>query len=288
MLEIRTGKSERKGIRVDLFRRYRIIDEVTQKGSYKYKRLGSFLLNEGFDLKLAGLLDSNELIDLENWLAEVEFAKQFNVEPADLEKIDVHLPKQFYGALKKLSLEAKRANLSFTPNQAILENLLKTSKLVQNKIDKINGFASNTLEDIGISTEIETKKIEVGDKILFRALLDLKQPIRQTCSELEEEALKLGKNKKISPPIIKEWAGLIPGRNLEKKVNNWCYYVAGEVLLKHGINPCEIIPAEHFVVYWANIKKLNLNANDIFNQFITSFHIQKNKEIVIQKIITSF
>ncbi len=283
MLEIRTGKSERKGIRVDLFRRYRIIDEATKKGSYKYKRLGSFLLNEGFDPKLAALLDSDELIDLENWLAEVAFAKQFNVEPDDLEKINVHLPTQFYAALKKLSLEAKRANLSFTPNQAILENLLKTSKLVQNKIDKINGFASNILEDIGISAEIETKKIEVGDKVLFRALLDLRQPIGQTCSELEEEALKLGKNKKISPPIIKEWAGLMPGRNLEKKVNNWCYYIAGEVLLKHGMNPCKIIPAEHFAVYWTAIKKLTLTKNEAVKEFLKVFRIPSIHEIAIKQ-----
>ena len=287
MLEIRTGRSEKKGIRVDLYRRYRVIDEVTQKGAYKYKRLGSFILNNGPDSALLQILDADEALDLKNWLAEVTFAQQFNTQPEELEKISVHLPPKFYSALKKLSLEAKRANIAFTPNQAILEGLLKTAKFLQTKIDKINGFSSNILENIGISSVIEAPKVEAGDKILFRALLELNQPIGQTCSELEEEAIKLGKNKKIPPPLIKEWAGLMPGLGLEKKVNNWCYFIAGEVLLKHGINPCKIIPAEHFVNYWATIKKHSLDLNNALQNFFHTFQLDRSPEIE-QKIASNY
>jgi len=285
MLEIRTGKSEKKGIRVDLYRRYRVISEITQKGTYKYKRLGSFHLKTGIDTKLLALLDTDEVLDLNNWLAEVEFAKQFEQKPDELEKITVHLPPKFHEALKKLSLEAKRANVNFIINGAILENLLKTAKLVQKKVDKINGFSSNILEDIGISSEIETPKVEVGDKALFRALLQLDQPIGQTCYELEQEALKLGKNKKIPPPLVNEWAGLGNDLNAQKKVNNWCYFIAGEVLLKHGINPCDLIPAENFVKYWATIKKLTLSPEAALQEFIKTFSISKDKALYIQKLI---
>ena len=285
MLEIRTGKSERNGIRVDLYRRYKVMDAATNRASYKYKRLGSFLLDNGFDSKLAPLLDADEMMEMNNWLAEVEFAKQFNVEPDDLEKISLHLPAQFYAALKKLSLEARRANISFTPHQVILENLLKTAKFVQNKLDKTNGFVSNILESIGVSAEVAIPKVEVGDKILFRALLDLQQPIGKTCSELEAEAIKLGKNKKISPSMIREWAGLMPGRNLEKKVNNWCYYAAGEVLLKHGVNPCEVIIPEHFAAYWAVIKKLTVNLNDALQDFSAVFRVAKKDQVAVAQAI---
>ncbi|MCX7124000.1 MAG: hypothetical protein NTV32_10150 [Gammaproteobacteria bacterium] len=231
------------------------------------------------------ILDTDEALDLKNWLAEVAFAQQFDSGPEELEKISVHLPPKFYSALKKLSLEAKRANISFTPNQAILEGLLKTAKFLQTKIDKINGFASNILEDIGVSSAIEAPRVEAGDKVLFRALLELNQPIGQTCSELEEEAIKLGKNKKIPPPLIKEWAGLMPGLGLEKKVNNWCYFIAGEVLMKHGINPCSIIPPEHFAGYWVIIKKLTLSHKQAIQDFLATFKIKQSS--LIEKAIQS-
>ena len=279
MLDIRTRHSDKKGTVVYLYAKHKVSNEKTGKVEYKFKMLGSFSLEEGYGQEILELLSDQELLQLKNWLAESEFAKNLNASLEEIDTLSLRIPKKLTDALAQLSTEGQRAGLEFIPHQAILENLLKTAKLVQGKIDKLNGFNSNILENIGVSSKIEERKVDLGDRALFKALLDLKQPLGKTCSELEEAALLVGRNKRIPPEQIKEWAGLMPGRSIDKKVSDWCFYIAGEVLLKHGKNPCEIILPRNFAKYWSGIRQQQLDFDEALKEFKEVFAIQNQADI---------
>ncbi len=285
MLDIRTRFSGKKGTVVYLYVKHKMINQQTGNVVYKYKMLTSFILEKGYGQEVLELLNDEEVLQLKNWLAENEFAKKLEVELDDMDSITLRLPNKLLDALSKLAKEGKRAGIEFIPHAAILENLLKTAKLVQGKIDKLNGFESNILESIGVSSKFEERKIDLGDRALFKALLDLAQPVGKTCSELEATTFLLGTNKRIPPEQIKEWAGLMPGRSKEKRVSDWCFYVAGEVLLQHGINPCEIIAPQAFIKYWAAIKKDRLALDQAVKEFSQVFGVKVADRGMIKKEI---
>lgn len=279
MLEIRTKRSAKKGLRVDIFRRYRLTDE-SEKVKFAYKQLGSFNLLEGYDASLFEYLEPCEILQLKNWLAETMFAEKLGFDPEAIEKFPLRLPKNLSDILTKLHIEAKRADIDFLPSQIMLEALLKRAVLVENMLDKVNGFKSDILQSAGIHFEFKRPQVfEQEDRRLFKALLELNQPIGKTCSELEEAAIMLGKNRKMPPPQIKEWAGLIPGRNLERPVKNWAYIITIEVLLKNGVNPCTILSPEKIAHYWAIAKTKTLSMNEAVKEFNHLFKPEKSVSI---------
>jgi hypothetical protein len=157
MIDIRTFRSKRNGIRVDLFRKYKHADPKTKKVTFSFKQLGSFSLADGYPPDLSELLQPDETIQLQNWLAECDFAAQFETEADDLAKYTIRMPAKVYEALTRLYAEAKRAKVHFVPNKVMLDALLDKAKAVQQKVDKINRFKGGILESVGIDTSQASK-----------------------------------------------------------------------------------------------------------------------------------
>ena len=281
MIEIRTFRSKKR-LRVDLWRQFREIDPKTGRTKYSYKRLGGFPHETGCPDDLRALLESDENVQLENWFAESKFAEQFDVKADELMKYALNMPPQFCQALIALSQEAKEWQLEFVPNQVILEALLQKAKLVQNKIGKLSSSLCNILERAGIqdakiiTEEANQQLIDQESRALFKALLSLNQPVGKTCTELEEAAHAYGKDKRIPPPQIKEWAGEMPGRNI-KIVKKWCYAIAIDVLLKHGINPITLVSPEKVAMYWAIQRQNEYTLKEAQKKFIGVFQITDNE-----------
>ncbi|MEM2161111.1 MAG: hypothetical protein QXN55_09180, partial [Candidatus Nitrosotenuis sp.] len=76
MLEIRSVKSA-KDIRVNVFRRYKHKSKDSTRAKYDYKQLGSFLFSEGYSTELIEMLEPEEVIQLKNWLSELQYIEQF-------------------------------------------------------------------------------------------------------------------------------------------------------------------------------------------------------------------
>ena len=119
--------------------------------------MGSFSLSEGYSPEDIELLQSDEIVQLQNWLFETRFAEKFNIEVDALSKFILRIPQPFYDALIRLYIEAKRVGIDFVPNGVMLDSLLNSAKLLQHKIDKINGFKSGILESVGIQTDQNSK-----------------------------------------------------------------------------------------------------------------------------------
>lgn len=258
MIEIRTFRSKRK-LRVDLHRKHQQIDEVTGRVKYTYKQVGSFpfIDSKTYPSELNDVLLPEEVLQLKNWLSEAEFAEQFDHDADNLAKFMIRMPQALYNAYSKLSQETKTQDIDFVPNKIMLESLLQKAKLVEHKYNKIIGRNSGILESIGIQTDklMSDKEyqnlLDAETRIIFKALLDLKQPISRTCSELEEIADRYGKSReRIPPKQLQDWAGVLENRQL-KKINRWCYAAAIDLLLKHKINPLEIAKPEKVAEYWA-------------------------------------
>lgn len=291
MLDIRTVKSSKKGIRVNIYRKYRTIDSKTNKVKFQFKQIGSFLLSEKDKLKkeLLELINDDELIQLNNWLAETEFAKLFNVDAEELDKFTIRIPPKFLSALTQLYIESKRTGISFIPSEIILNSLLQKSKLAQSKLDKINGFDSRILESVGIDSKalLAPDVSDEESRKLFKELLLLNQPIGVTCYQLEVAAKKLGKEKKIPPPQLKEWAGEMSSRNPDKRIKKWYYAIAIDVLLKNKINPISIIDPKKVAEYWAIQQQNILTLKDAQKAFIKLFEVSDEIKPVVLKTIAS-
>jgi hypothetical protein len=293
MIAIRTVRSKYKGIRVDISRLFRHVDPKTQKVRFSTKQIGSFKLSaeKNYPNELSAVLELDEILQLKNWLAEVKFAELFNEEADELTKFTVHMPQKLYDAYIALSHEAQNFDMSFIPNQVILEALLHKAKLVEQKINKMSSKRCQILEGIGIETdklmtnEAYQRLLDTESRALFKALIDLKQPISKTCSELEAIAKKYGKEKeRISPMQVKEWAGLIPGRNL-KKVNRWSFAAAIELLLSHGKDPLLIAPPERVTEYWVGQNYQHFTLIQAKKEFTKLFKPADKSKTTLFKII---
>ncbi len=150
MIDIRTFRSKGKGIRVDIYRKFLVVDEVTQKSKPSlYRRLGALSLHKEINKELLELLQPDEHVQLQNWLADATFAEQFNVavDSTDLEKFPIRIPKAFYDNLINLHFEAKNHGIAFTPNQIMLEALAHHAKKVQSLIDEKNLSTSKEIHE---------------------------------------------------------------------------------------------------------------------------------------------
>jgi hypothetical protein len=291
MLDIRTFRSRRKGVRVDLYRKYKHTDVITGKVKFSYKQLGSFSLSEGYHPELIERLQPEEIIQLQNWLAEARFGEQFNVPADELMKCTLHLPSVLYEALTQLYIECKRVEIDFIPYQVMLDALLYKAKLVQRKLDHINGFNSGILERIGIDTQALPKEAEISSlpkesHLLFKALLDLKQPLGKICDQLEAAAQHYGKQQRIPPAQLREWAGDLPHRNPNKRIKKWAYVIAMDVLQQQGINPLTIETPELVARYWAVQQQSKYTLEAAKQEFIQRFAVPDALRQTVLDIIT--
>jgi hypothetical protein len=282
MLDIRLFDIAKKGMCAYVLRRYKHTDPKTKRTKYNYKQLGKFPIAKGCPSQLIELLQEEEILQLQNWLADVTFAQQFKTSPDDLAREVLYLPPALLEACQRLYIEAKRADINFIPHQIMLEALLHKAKLIQHKLDKINGFNCGILEAIGIDTTKiieEAAKAKLADeesRKLFKALLELNQPIGRTCTELETAAKQYGKERRISPYTLKD---LADNPNPQKVIKKWYYAVAIDVLHQHGINPIKLVPAEKIATYWAIQQQKHYTLNEaqaVFNkQFAVPTGLQK-------------
>lgn len=255
MLEIRMIPTRNKGLRVDVFRRYKSTDPTTQKPKLHYKQLGSFPISTDYAPELFEQLEPDEIVQLHNWLAETRFAESLQISPDQLEKLPLRIPPSLLAALTRLSLEASRSGLDFIPHQIILNTLLQAARETQEQIDLKNGFKSGILESTGLTGLPDTLEetncaSDPESHTLFQTLLNLKQPVGKTCTELEVAAAHYGKTKKIPPPQIREWAGDFKHKSTHKRIKKWCYAIAIDVLHQHGINATHFMSPARVADFW--------------------------------------
>lgn len=265
MLDIRTYRSDRNGIRVDILRKYRHLDDAG-KVKFNFKQLGSFHLGSSPVPDLMALLDSEEVLQLENWLAEVKIGQMWKTEVEEMTRVTLLMPPPLLSVLNKMYLEAKRVGIRFVPHEVMLEYLIQKMGMVEGKIDKLNGFSCQLMENAGFNkinkgNDKKEQECLTDGRTLFKTLLELPQPIGRTCSELEEAALLYGKTKKIPPPQLREWAGDMPNRSQDKPIKHWCYAIAIDVLAKHVDSLNEVLPEIRLLSYWAaqQIERLTVN-----------------------------
>ena len=293
MIDIVTMRSKFKGIRVDIYRRFRETDPVTHKILHSKKQIGSFKLTPDFIYPepLNEALEPDEVLQLKNWLADAKFAAQFNEDADTLAKFTIRMPQKLYDMYIELAEEAKRDEMDFVPNQIMLEILLHKAKLVEQKINKQRKKPISVLERVGVQTnslmsdEDYQRLLDVESRALFKTLLEIKQPVSRTCGELEAIARRYGKNKeRISPMQLKEWAGVLPDRKL-KKINRWVYAVAIEALLSHQLDPLHIAPPDRVTEYWLACHQSQLTLEQAKKEFIKQFKPSNEIKPKLIKII---
>src|SRR5262245_37981165 len=107
MLEIRSVKSA-KDIRINVFRRYKHKSQENTRAKYDYKQLGSFLFSEGYSTELIEMLEPEEVVQLKNWLSELQYAKQFNTKPI---MHTIRIPANLYDAVNRIYLAGKAVGI---------------------------------------------------------------------------------------------------------------------------------------------------------------------------------
>jgi hypothetical protein len=282
MLDIRVIKRKLNGFCLSLLRKHKTMNEKTGKPSIKFKWVSSFFLKDGATPEVIALLETDEVMQLKNFLAEIQFAEQFDTSADQLTKGSISLSPAFQHTLERLFIEAKRVGIDFVPSEIMLSALLKKALIVEQKIDKINGFKSNIFTGI----QAEENEPNPADKMLFKALINLKQPIKLTCDELEKVAKAIGKNISVPPPQLRDWAGEQGNRNPNKRIKNWCYSIAIDVLLHHDINPVQIIPMESVVNYWLLSYQQQYTLKEAKEKFLTLFNIPKDLAPSVSECIT--
>lgn len=290
MLEIRLIKTRNKGFRVDVFRRYKSIDPTTQKPKFYYKQLGSFSIDSDYAPELLEQLEPDEIVQLQNWLAETRFAESLNIPVEQLEKLPIRMPPSLLTALTRLSLEASRAGLDFIPHQIMLTDLLQQARRIQQDIDRKNGFSSAILESTGLPVTPDTLEetncaSDPESHALFQALLDIDQPVGKTCTELEAMAASYGKIKKIPPPQLREWVGDLKYRNPHKRIKKWCYAVAIEVLRQHGINATRLMSPVRVADFWIRQNITQYSVLEALTVFIQRFEVSPTHHAAVMKAI---
>lgn len=278
MLEIRMIPTRTKGLRVDVFRRYKSVDPKTQKPKLFYKQLGSFPLGADFAPELFEQLEPDEVVQLQNWQAETRFAESLNISIDQLEKSPIRIPAPLLSALTQLSIEASRVGIDFIPHQIILNHLLQQAHETQTQIDLKNGFASGILAKAGLPAQQDTLEenncaSDPETKALFQTLIDLEQPIGRTCTELEAAAARYGKTKKIPPNQVREWAGQLKHRNTHKRIRKWCYALAIDVLHQHKINATHLMSPARVADFWIRQNASRFSVLEAPAAFIQLFEV---------------
>ena len=277
MIEIRAIKSKLNGTRVNILRKTKKQHPVTNKVTYQFKQLGSFFIEkELIPDSILNTLDEEELFFLNNWLDDAAFSFQFHTLPESMEKVTLSLPENFNTELRQVFLEAKKKGIKFSPHHIMLESLLKESKKMLAELNH-NEEGQRFFHTYN----------ENDNKVLFRHLISLDQPMGKTCFELEEAArILLNKEKKIPPPQLEDWAGIKSGRNPDKPIKKWAYSIAIDVLLIHNINPTQLIPYEKVAEYWCLPRHENLPLKKAIKEFLTLFRIKEEEIARARRAIT--
>ncbi len=283
MLDIKPSQSK-KGWRIQILRKYKDKNELG-KVIYRYKHLGNVdFEEEPVPQEILAELSEEESLELKNWFAQQKFAESFfDVKIDSLTKHCLSIPAPLDEAIKTLYREAKHAGIDYSPDKIMLEALYEKTALVADKVRRINGLKSAILP-----FELKEKK-EYDDesKVLFKALVELKQSINITCQEFEEEAKKWGKTQHIATHQLMEWAEKTKPSPQNRHVKKWCFTVAIDLLMKHDINPVHLIPLEKVAEYWALAREPHYSFKEAKETFIEFFGINKKDVPIVERVILS-
>lgn len=275
MIEIRAKKTKLNGTCVNILRKQKKVSATTQKVSYQFKQLGSFYLEkELIPEQVIEGLEPDELLHLKDWLDDANFSFKFETLAENMQKTAINFPEKLLETLYFLFIETGKRGIHFSPHNIMLDALVSQLKAV-----------SETL-GIKLDETIDNFRDE-DDKILFRTLITLNQPIGKTCFELEEIAKKLlNKDKKIPPPQLEDWAGIKQSRNANKTIKKWAYSLAIELLLLHNISPITLISCEKVAEYWCLPRHTEMNLHQAIKKFISTFNVPDEKRSRSSTVIT--
>ncbi len=294
MLDIRLIPTQKKGLRADVFRRYKSTDPATQKPKFYLKQLGSLgsLPTDHEDWpELFAQLEPDEIVQLQNWLAETRFGESLQIPADQLEKVPVRMPPPLLAALIRLAIEASRAGLDFVPHQRMLNTLLEQAREIEEQIDLKNGFKSGILASSGLPPPLADTLEETNcasdpeSHTLFQTLLDLKQPVGRTCTALEAAAARYGKIKKIAPPDIREWAGDLKYKNTHKRIKKWCYAIAIDVLHQQGINATHFMSPARVADFWIRLNAPYYLVLEAPAAFVRLFEVKPEHHAAVMRVI---
>jgi hypothetical protein len=285
MLDIRLARRSNKPARANVYRKYKNKQSPKWVGSFQI-----FAEDKNEILTLTSLLDETEVLQLQNWIAEVRFFKEtMGVEPDELNKTTLLEPAKLSTAVFKLYLEAKKLDIQFIPHKIMREALFKKAKQVQSRVNALNKTDLQLFDESWLKTahQEQAEKDDLEAKILFKTLVALPQSLGKTCDELEiASALYRHKPAKIPPAQLREWAGDMPKRHAGKKIKKWAFALAIDVLEQHNINSTTLLSPNKLARYWVLPKKESLTLDQAIRQFIKKFSVEKKHHKAVKAEIT--
>ena len=293
MLDIRPTLSKTRGIRVNIYRKIDNTDPETGKAKPLFRQIGAFSVSKGVEQSFWDILDPNEQLQLHNWLAETQFAVNFDGSQADdLIKLPIRVPKAFYQKMVALHHEK---GIAFVPNHimllaleaAIHQESVATAPLTDENSSPV--VSPSHLSEPVIKPQRALINDDVDDacRIIFKHLLNIKLPIGQLCTQLEHAALSIGKNKRISPKNIQDWATSTKTSISGKQPKRWHFAIAIDVLQKNHLNPAQWIGIEYTAAYYA-IPRKNIFSKEITKKkFFDLFHLKIEEQKIAMTAIDS-
>jgi hypothetical protein len=227
-------------------------------------------------------LNDQERYQLENYVANLTFNKnEFKTEPEDLKREFMNFSPDYEKALLTLWKQAKEYNIAFCPAEIQHNALLHKAKAVERKLNELTGSSIAILEGIGVDirrydTDNFKKRVDKTSKQLFGLIIAMDQPLNQICDEFKEIAInRYHKNANLKPHYFKEYAESV------KRLPLWYSTVAIDLLMQHGVNPLQSIPAAKVAEHWARMRKEKLSFDEACAAFKAEFKPSKEHDTSI-------
>jgi hypothetical protein len=254
---------------------------------YRYETLGGITDRKSPE-EIAAIiekLDDYERFQLENYLDNRAFNKaNFHTDMDHVVDEIIYFPPHFKEALFELWKLAKKHNIVFAPIQTAFYAMLNKARSVERSLNNKLDRKVNILEKLGIALDVPIdealqERTDKESRLLFKALVGLKQPLDKTCEEFISIAKKeYGKTANIKPHYLKKYI------DSSQRLSNWYYNVAIDLLLKHGVNPIDIISPIKVAEYWTQVRKANLSIEQVRQLFLKTF---KPKKDVISDVLSA-
>lgn len=284
MLDIRPVRTKTRGLRINLYRKTEHIDPNTHKSKPSFRQIGSFSLAKSVPPDIWECLEPDETLQLRNWLNDAQFAAQYDHSEADdLVKLVVRVPKTFYQAIIE---QQHQKGPDFIPNHIMLTALIEAMR------DTSTADASQAIPAppsptpvIHTSTpshkpkrSLYNEEADDACRVIFQRLLEISTPIGQVCTQLEDAALSIGKNKRISPKILRDWVTPAETARAGQRPKRWHFAIVIDVLNKNRCDPIQLIGPEHTATYYAIPRKSFLPKEVTKKKFLATFTLKPEQK----------
>lgn len=285
-LWFRVQRNKLKTPRIAIERKHQI---KTKAGTikYKYETLGGITDRKGLKeiAEIIKKLDDYEHFQLQNYLDNRLFNKvNFNTDMDNVADQTIYFSPDFQNAIFELWKLANKHNIAFAPVQTALNAVLNKAKSVERSLNNKLGKEVNILEKLGIALDAVAgeelqERIDRENRLLFKALVELKQPLDETCQEFINIAKKeYGKAVNLKPHYLKKYV------DSDQRLSKWYYSVAIDLLLEHDVNPITVISPLKVAEYWTQVRKANLPIEKAHQLFLEIF---KPKKDVISAVLAA-